>query len=197
MTLYTIAREFQIETEEKKSRFIAFLVPSSQFQIRLDALRKEHRKASRHVTAFRNMMEDGRIEEGAKDDGEPAGTSGMPILKVMQGENLIDCGIIVVRYFGGTKLGTGGLARAYSKAAKHVIEDAEKTIWHIGRALSKLHLVSSKLFRERNYMERNNYLSVMIACLTNGCCLADAGQAISVMDIAARWGSMFKYAHFS
>ena len=130
MTLHTIAREFQIETEEKKSRFIAFLVPSSQFDQRLDELRKEHRKASHHVTAFRKMMENDRIEEGAKDDGEPAGTSGMPILKVMQGENMIDCGIIVVRYFGGTKLGTGGLARAYSKAAKHVIETAEKTIWH-------------------------------------------------------------------
>lgn len=130
MTLHTIAREFQIETEEKKSRFIGFLVPSSRFDQRLDELRKEHRKASHHVTAFRKMMEDGRIEEGAKDDGEPAGTSGMPILKVMQGENLIDCGIIVVRYFGGTKLGTGGLARTYSKTAKHVIEKAEKTIWH-------------------------------------------------------------------
>ncbi|MBL4890968.1 MAG: YigZ family protein [Rhizobiaceae bacterium] len=130
MTLYTITREFQIETEEKKSRFIGFLVPSSQFGQRLDELRKEHRKASHHVTAFRRMMEDGRIEEGAKDDGEPAGTSGMPILKVMQGENLIDCSIVVVRYFGGTKLGTGGLARAYSKAAKHAIDGAEKTIWY-------------------------------------------------------------------
>lgn len=130
MTLYTITQEFQIETEEKKSRFIAFLVPSSCFESRLDELRKEHRKASHHVTAFRRMMEDGRVEEGAKDDGEPAGTSGMPILKVMQGESLIDCGIIVVRYFGGTKLGTGGLARAYSKAAKHVIDGAEKSIWH-------------------------------------------------------------------
>ncbi|PCI04497.1 MAG: phosphoenolpyruvate carboxykinase [Hyphomicrobiales bacterium] len=130
MTLYTTAREFQIETEEKKSRFIAFLVPSSCFESRLDELRKEHRKASHHVTAFRKIMEDGRVEESAKDDGEPAGTSGMPILKVMQGENLIDCGVIVVRYFGGTKLGTGGLARAYSKAAKHVIEEADKAVWH-------------------------------------------------------------------
>ncbi|MFK5978890.1 MAG: YigZ family protein [Rhizobiaceae bacterium] len=130
MALYTITQEFQIETEEKKSRFIAFIVPSSHFEARLDELRKGHRKANHHVTAFRRMMEDGRIEEGAKDDGEPAGTSGMPILKVMQGKSLIDCGIIVVRYFGGTKLGTGGLARAYSKAAKHVIEGADKTIWH-------------------------------------------------------------------
>jgi len=130
MTLLTITNEYQTETEEKKSRFIAFLVPATLFERRLKELRLEHRKASHHVTAFRTMMDDGRIEEGAKDDGEPAGTSGMPILKVMQGENLIDCCIIVVRYFGGTKLGTGGLARAYSKAAKHAIVGAEKLTWH-------------------------------------------------------------------
>lgn len=130
MTLLTITIENQAETEEKKSRFLAFLVPIANFESRLKELRQEHRKASHHVTAFRHMMEDGRIEEGAKDDGEPAGTSGMPILKVMQGAELVDCGIIVVRYFGGTKLGTGGLARAYSKAAKVVIEEADKSSWH-------------------------------------------------------------------
>lgn len=126
MTMLTITHEHQIETEEKKSRFIAFLVPIDTFESRLKELRVEHRKASHHVTAFRHVMEDGRIDEGAKDDGEPAGTSGMPILKVMQGAKIVDCGIIVVRYFGGTKLGTGGLARAYSKAAKHAIDGAKK-----------------------------------------------------------------------
>lgn len=130
MTMLTITHEHQIETEEKKSRFIAFLVPIDTFESRLKELRVEHRKASHHVTAFRHVMEDGRIDEGAKDDGEPAGTSGMPILKVMQGADMVDCGIIVVRYFGGTKLGTGGLARAYSKAAKHAIDGAEKSTWH-------------------------------------------------------------------
>ncbi|MDX5594977.1 IMPACT family protein [Pseudovibrio sp. SPO723] len=129
MPLYTVTREFQAELEEKKSRFLAFLVPYDRFETRLSELRDQHRKANHHVTAFRRMLDEGRIDEGAKDDGEPAGTSGMPMLKTMIGARLINCGIIVVRYFGGTKLGTGGLARAYSGAANAAINCAELEQW--------------------------------------------------------------------
>ncbi|TLP45946.1 YigZ family protein [Cohaesibacter sp. CAU 1516] len=127
--LKTIEAEFYAELEEKKSRFLAFLVPIDQFEVRLEALRIEHRKASHHVTAFRRIHDDDHIEEGAKDDGEPAGTSGMPMLKVLIGRELIDCGVIVVRYFGGTKLGAGGLARAYSGAASRAIDAAQLVVW--------------------------------------------------------------------
>lgn len=127
--LYTIESEACAELEEKKSRFLAFFVPYHLFQARLDALRVEHRKATHHVTAFRTIHEDDHIEEGAKDDGEPAGTSGMPMLKVLIGRNLINCGVIVVRYFGGTKLGSGGLARAYSGAASMAIDQARLVPW--------------------------------------------------------------------
>ena len=116
--LRTLTGEVSAETEEKKSRFLAFVVPHAQFAERLAELRAEHPKANHHVTAFRAMRPDGRIEEGAKDDGEPSGTSGMPILRLLIGEGLVDVGAIVVRYFGGTKLGTGGLARAYPGAVK-------------------------------------------------------------------------------
>lgn len=81
------------------------------------------------MTAFRAISDDGRIIESAKDDGEPSGTSGMPILKAMQGARLVEAGIVVVRYFGGTKLGTGGLARAYSAAARAAIERADLHPW--------------------------------------------------------------------
>lgn len=127
--LKTVEAEFYAELEEKKSRFLAFLVPIDQFEARLEALRIEHRKASHHVTAFRCIHDDDHIEEGAKDDGEPAGTSGMPMLKVLIGRDLINCGVIVVRYFGGTKLGAGGLARAYSGAASRVIDAANLVFW--------------------------------------------------------------------
>lgn len=130
MSFYTIEAESFAELEEKKSRFLAFLVPIAQFDEKLSQLRAEHRKANHHVTAFRRMRGDGRIEEGAKDDGEPGGTSGMPVLKTLIGSNLVDAGIIVVRYFGGTKLGTGGLARAYSGAAGLAIAQAGLCAWH-------------------------------------------------------------------
>lgn len=130
MTLYTIEAESFAELEEKKSRFLAFLVPIGQFDEKLDLLKAEHRKANHHVTAFRRMLDDDRIEESAKDDGEPGGTSGMPVLKTLTGSGLVDAGIIVVRYFGGTKLGTGGLARAYSGAASRAIAEARPRPWH-------------------------------------------------------------------
>ena len=127
---YTIIRPTTSQLEEKGSRFIGHLVPWSEFDRKLATLREEHRKASHHVTAFRRMLPDNRIEEGARDDGEPAGTSGMPALKVLIGANLVDAGIIVVRYFGGTKLGTGGLARAYAGTVLRTVEAATLVPWH-------------------------------------------------------------------
>ncbi len=119
------SREVLGELEEKKSIFLAHLVPIADFEPRLAALRALHPKAVHHVTAFRRMLPEGRIEEGAKDDGEPGGTSGMPSLRSLMGAGLVDVGLITVRYFGGTKLGTGGLARAYSGAANLAIQEAE------------------------------------------------------------------------
>lgn len=125
MAFKTITAEFEGFLEDRKSRFLAFLVPVDQFDTRLEELRKEHRKANHIVTAHRRLLEDGRIEESGKDDGEPAGTSGMPTLRVLQGTDLINCAVLIVRYFGGTKLGGGGLARAYSGAAQDAISNAE------------------------------------------------------------------------
>ncbi|WP_417670619.1 YigZ family protein [Roseibium sp.] len=124
MDFKTIESEAYGELEDRKSRFLAFLVSLTIFDARLAELRKEHRKANHFVTAHRHLLNDGRIEESGKDDGEPSGTSGMPTLKVLQGARLIEAGVIVVRYFGGVKLGGGGLARAYSGAAADAIANA-------------------------------------------------------------------------
>ncbi len=129
MDFRTINQTFSAEIEEKKSRFIATLVPISEFEGTLDVLRNEHRKANHHVTAFRRILDNDQIQEIGKDDGEPSGTSGMPVLKTMIGAGLMDSGLIVTRYFGGVKLGTGGLARAYSGAAKEVIQTAQLVEW--------------------------------------------------------------------
>lgn len=110
--------------EEKKSSFTAYLCPVDDFKSLLGTLKSEHPKARHFVTASRSINHQEQIEESFSDDGEPKGTSGMPTLKVLRGNDLINVGIITVRYFGGIKLGTGGLVRAYSDAANHTISAA-------------------------------------------------------------------------
>jgi len=111
--------------EVKQSKFIAHLVPYTDYQSTLKKLQQEHPKARHFVTAYRYLNEYGQIVESSSDDGEPKGTSGKPSLMVLQGKELINTAVIIVRYFGGTKLGTGGLVRAYSDAVNLVIEKAE------------------------------------------------------------------------
>ncbi len=79
------------------------------------------------VWAYRRQNEHYQIVENCSDDGEPKGTSGPPVLNVMRGEELVECAILIVRYFGGIKLGTGGLVRAYKDAALAAVAAAELT----------------------------------------------------------------------
>jgi len=106
---------------EKQSKFIAHLIPYSLYDEVLSALKIEHPKARHFVTAFRYINEFDQVVEGSSDDGEPKGTSGKPTLSVLQGQELINVAVVIVRYFGGTKLGTGGLVRAYSDATNLVV----------------------------------------------------------------------------
>ncbi|EAL7991377.1 YigZ family protein, partial [Campylobacter jejuni] len=87
-------------------------------------LKKEHPKAVHFVYAYRVLNDFNQIVEDKSDDGEPKGTSGMPTLNVLRGYDLINAALITVRYFGGIKLGTGGLVRAYSDAANTVINNS-------------------------------------------------------------------------
>ena len=110
--------------EVKQSKFIAHLVPHSDYELTLQTLKSKHPKARHFVTAYRYLNEFNQVVEHSSDDGEPKGTSGKPSLMVLQGQDIINSAIIIVRYFGGTKLGTGGLARAYSDAVNLVINEA-------------------------------------------------------------------------
>jgi uncharacterized YigZ family protein len=111
--------------EVKQSKFIAHLLPYDKYHTTLSELKEQHPKARHFVTAFRYLNEYEQIVEHSSDDGEPKGTSGKPSLMVLQGQDLINSVVIIVRYFGGTKLGTGGLVRAYSDAVNLVIEKSE------------------------------------------------------------------------
>ena len=115
--MQTVGQVQEATLEVKHSRFHAFAVPYAQLNVTLARCRRQHAKANHHCTAARWVDEARRVHELAKDDGEPGGTAGRPMLRVLQGGDWLNVGIIVVRYFGGIKLGTGGLARAYGGAA--------------------------------------------------------------------------------
>lgn len=112
------------EYVEKRSRFIGQLWPAESEQAaleRLAAVRKEHYDARHNCFAY-IVRESGTVRYG--DDGEPQGTAGQPILAVLSGAGLTDVCCTVTRYFGGVLLGTGGLVRAYTAAAKAALADA-------------------------------------------------------------------------
>lgn len=113
------------EIEIKKSRFITYLYPietEDEFQSYLAAIRKEHYKANHHCQAF-ILNEDSSIQR-MSDDGEPSGTAGVPMLEVLKNNELTYVMAVTVRYFGGTKLGAGGLIRAYSSAVSDALNEA-------------------------------------------------------------------------
>ena len=113
----------------KKSRFIGLISPCASEQQALQWLRSlhvEHPNASHIVYAYRIQSPEGLICR-FHDAGEPSGTAGKPIFQHLEGKQLINLTVAVIRYFGGVKLGAGGLTRAYGNIAKQVIESAELT----------------------------------------------------------------------
>ena len=124
-----IERSFESLTEVKRSKFITHLVPISEYKGLQDKLKSEHPKANHVVYALRYLNEYNQIVENASDDGEPKGCAGTPALNVMRGEGLINCAVLIVRYFGGIKLGTGGMARAYALAVKDVVKVSELILY--------------------------------------------------------------------
>ena len=113
----------EVEIIEKKSKFYGYLLEcNSEDEIKtaLEILKKQHKKATHICWA-------GRLKtpffEKAVDDGEPSGTAGRPILGVMQKKEKTDACVFVVRYFGGVKLGAGGLVRIYAKVASELLRD--------------------------------------------------------------------------
>ena len=119
-----ITQIFEISNEVKKSKFIAFLTPFSEFDALLSRLKNEHPKAAHIVWAYRILNEFNQVVENQSDDGEPKGTSGTPCLNALRGAELINTAVLVVRYFGGIKLGTGGLVRAYASSVNLAINSA-------------------------------------------------------------------------
>jgi uncharacterized YigZ family protein len=127
ITMHCVKSEQTIEDTIKKSRFIGVITPCSSeteaIKI-LQQLQLQHSNATHIAFAYRINTDKGIIYR-FHDAGEPSGTAGRPIFQHLDGKNLIDILIAVIRYFGGIKLGAGGLTRAYGNTAKKVIEAAE------------------------------------------------------------------------
>ena len=119
-----VQEEISATLEIKKSKFLAYLVPYNIFTQTMNTLKINHPKARHFVYAYRYLNELDQIVENSSDDGEPKGTSGKPCLNVLNGAGIINSAVIIVRYFGGIRLGTGGLVKAYSDAVNLVCTTA-------------------------------------------------------------------------
>ena len=130
------AAETEAEIEVLKSRFIATLAPVfsvDEARAFVKQIRARYSDASHNVPAFL-VGYGSSVTAHCNDDGEPSGTAGRPMLAVLQGSGLGDVAVVVTRYWGGTKLGTGGLVRAYGDAVKEVLavtQRAEKVPTHM------------------------------------------------------------------
>lgn len=130
--LQTLHQATTAEFEVKKSRFIGAIYPCTTHQQavkQLNKLGKQHPNANHLAFAWRIRQLDGFINERCHDAGEPSGTAGRPLLAPLEGDNIINVVVGVIRYFGGVKLGTGGLTRAYGHAAKLALERATLELW--------------------------------------------------------------------
>jgi uncharacterized YigZ family protein len=121
-TMCTISAARSAEIKEKGSRFIARALPVGavhEAEVHIARIRRSEHAATHHCYAYR--IGPGGEESRTADDGEPSGTAGQPIMRQIDGKRLTNIVVVVTRYFGGVKLGTGGLARAYGDAAAAVL----------------------------------------------------------------------------
>lgn len=164
----TIESEISCEIEIKNSRFICYLFPIMDEDINqfLNHVKDIHPKATHYCYAY--------IQDGIKhssDDGEPGGTAGMPILNVLEKEDLNYVLAIVVRYFGGIKLGAGGLVRAYTKSVTETLKNASYIDLIPGYQIQVqfpyedekdiLYILNDSSVLDREYLEKITYTALV------------------------------------
>lgn len=126
MSYITVADDVTKEIVIEKSRFIAHVIPVSDEETakqRLEIITKEYWDATHNCYAY--VIGEDQQHQKANDDGEPSGTAGIPILELIKKNGLTDTLIVVTRYFGGVKLGAGGLVRAYTRSASEGLQQAQ------------------------------------------------------------------------
>lgn len=126
--MYRVSKDYVEETEIKKSHFITYLHRSNSEEdakAYIQIIRKLHPNANHHCYAF--ILGNHDEIQRSNDDGEPAGTAGSPMLECLMKQHMQDIVAITVRYFGGIKLGAGGLIRAYSHSVSNALQHASIT----------------------------------------------------------------------
>lgn len=122
---------FSHELEIKRSRFLTFIrrvQNEEQARAFIAEIKHQFPDARHHCSAFIYHVEGANAVERSSDDGEPSGTAGQPMLDVLRGCDMLDIAAVVVRYFGGVKLGTGGLVRAYSDAVAQCLPHVQSVV---------------------------------------------------------------------
>lgn len=167
--MFLIDKEFNAQLEIKKSKFLAFLAPYSHFYNLKTELKIKHEKSAHIVWAYRYLNDFSQIVENSSDDGEPKGSSAPAVLNALRGADLINACCLVVRYFGGIKLGIGGLVRAYGSSANAVITAASE---HLSPYIKKenfcLFVPFSLISRIEHFSRTNNFLFSQ-NFIQNGC----------------------------
>ena len=156
MEFRTIKEDGQVQEEIKKSRFICHIkrvTTENEARNFIQAVKKEHYKATHNCSAF-ILGEQSEIKRSS-DDGEPSGTAGVPMLGVLENHQLTNVCAVVTRYFGGIKLGAGGLIRAYSSNVALAIK--EIGIVHIKEQLGLRITLSYSQYQELpNFLKANH-----------------------------------------
>ncbi len=162
----TVARECVIEFEEKKSKFIGYVKPVStkeEAEEFISTIKMMHPSATHNCSAYK-VFDDGQEYFKVDDDGEPGGTAGKPmgeILNLLEVDNLV---VVATRYFGGVKLGAGGLVRNYAKTAKLAVQEAgiveyiERKKYVLDFAYDRVNEVDSLISSEGGEVLEKEYL---------------------------------------
>lgn len=176
----TIRCDGQAESEIKKSRFITSLkrvYSEEEAKTFIAGLKKEHWKANHNCSAY--VIGDNSQIQRSSDDGEPSGTAGVPMLEVLKKNDLINVCVVVTRYFGGTKLGAGGLIRAYSHAVSQGLREVGLVIGKLQQEIS-LTIDYSLLGKLQNFLENDWFTKdTVFAEKVTVLCLVDEDQTDS------------------
>lgn len=163
--MFTIKEPIEYEETINKSKFIAILKPvhnKEDIEESLEAVKEKYKGATHYCYAY--IIDQ---HQRCSDDGEPSKTAGMPILTVLKGNKLNHILCIIVRYFGGIKLGTGGLVRAYSSTTKGAIENATIIPYIIMKSIKIIfpydniktidYILTNVEIKEKDYQEKITY----------------------------------------